>query len=166
MLVYPAKWDAFSAQIVEPIKFSFGDDADAWATGILSFSIFPHTCHIGRIQTHCLQEKLVKTGLGDALDGTLGNVLQTWKNGGYFHDRGLVTSLELSEAAMGSPDQQSSFSAGDAHRNPKRGFQPPFNDVRSAELSLLSQGRKGRQRNSRRFARMSCFVSLIGDGKC
>ncbi|KAK4495087.1 hypothetical protein PRZ48_013414 [Zasmidium cellare] len=119
MQVHPTRWDEFSSQVVESTKLSFGDNANAWATGILSFTIFPHPWHIGRNQSRRLQEKRVKTGLSDASEGALGDVLRNW-NDGYFQERGLVARLELSEEAMKSPDQQSSLISGEAHWHLKK----------------------------------------------
>ncbi|KAF2170351.1 hypothetical protein M409DRAFT_51404 [Zasmidium cellare ATCC 36951] len=119
MQVHPTRWDEFSAQVVESTKLSLGDNANAWATGILSFTIFPHPWHIGRNQSRRLQEKRVKTGLSDASEGALGDVMRNW-NDGYFQERGLVARLELSEEAMRSPDQQSSLISGEAHWHLKK----------------------------------------------
>jgi hypothetical protein len=66
-----------------------------------------------------VQEKRVKAGMADMSDGGLGEALQTW-NEGYFRERGLIATLELSHSAMKNPDQQSKLLRKGTHWYGKR----------------------------------------------
>lgn len=142
--IHPTKWEEFSTQVVESTKLSFGDNANAWATAILSFTVFPHPWHIGRNQTRRLQEKTVKTVLDDASTGALGDIMQTW-NEGYFQDRGLAVNLELSEEAMRSSDQRSSLVSGEAHWHLKKEDRDRHRQERKFVIVVTRLGEKPQQ---------------------
>ncbi|KAH9835946.1 hypothetical protein Tdes44962_MAKER01865 [Teratosphaeria destructans] len=106
--VHPTMWDAFTTQLIETTKFTLGDHAQVWAAaaGVACTGALVTSVLVGRGMGTRVQEKKVKSGLLDTSDDGLKATLQRW-NDGYFRERGLKASLELSESATKNGRNQS-----------------------------------------------------------
>ncbi|KXL48381.1 hypothetical protein M433DRAFT_145090 [Acidomyces richmondensis BFW] len=114
--VHPTTWDSFTTQLVEATKLDFGDHAQMWAaaTGVAMTGALVTSVFVGRNLKRRIQENKVKAGLADTRDGGLGSLLRQW-NETYFHQRGLIATLELSQSAMKHQDHKSSFFRRETH---------------------------------------------------